>query len=313
MIRVGVLRGGNLNGHGKSVAIGGRILDILNSSDLKDKYKAYDIYLDKNMNFHLNGVLISLEKLHHNIDVVFNALFANEDGKIQQLLHSWNLPHTSSDIFPTARLNNKFLYKEHVLRSGFNTPSHIVVKKCEIADQDSWANVNSKQIWKLMPPPWVVTSVDNNIDLKIICNTYPNLVEVLHTSLARDNDLLIEERITGKELVFHTLENLRNQSQYKFPLIEKKNNDEYVYPSSLNQEERNKLEKNIENIHNEFGLDHYSQIHLTLSPGGKIYINKINTIPDMSSNSAFTKALDVVGVNENHAIDTLIINALRIK
>ncbi len=77
------------------------------------------------------GTEINWGDLHHLIDVAFLALHGlfGEDGQIQGLLETLNIPYTGSDIFPCATGMNKGLQKRLMSNAGFETPEFLVIKK----------------------------------------------------------------------------------------------------------------------------------------------------------------------------------------
>jgi D-alanine-D-alanine ligase len=87
VLRVGVLRGGPSAEHGVSLDSGASVIKAINEK-LSDKYRAYDIIIDKDGNWFLDNSPISIAGLHSRVDLVFNALHGpyGEDGKVQTLL-----------------------------------------------------------------------------------------------------------------------------------------------------------------------------------------------------------------------------------
>lgn len=65
------------------------------------------------------------------IDVAFLTLhgYYGEDGQIQGLLESLNIPYTGSGIFPSAFGMNKALQKKIMARSGWNTPAFLNIPR----------------------------------------------------------------------------------------------------------------------------------------------------------------------------------------
>jgi D-alanine-D-alanine ligase-like ATP-grasp enzyme len=123
MIKVGVIRARNL------LQQVGRFFLFCVVIEFKDKYKVFDMLLDKEGILHINGLPINVEEYTFKVDVVFNALHGDfgADGKLQQILEHWNIPYTGSGIFPSAMSSNRKLakYKFHSL--GLNTPPYIIV------------------------------------------------------------------------------------------------------------------------------------------------------------------------------------------
>src|SRR3989338_5863250 len=93
-IKVAVLRGGPSPLYDISLKTGAHVLKLLESSP--DKYEPLDIFISKEGEWHTRGVGKEPHKALAYSDLVFNALHGayGEDGQVQQLLDSMNIPYT---------------------------------------------------------------------------------------------------------------------------------------------------------------------------------------------------------------------------
>ena len=158
MIRVGVLRGGLSDEFKISIKTGGNILQRLSS----DKYKAVDVLITPDGQWHLNGVPKDANDIAINIDVAFNALHGEhgEDGNISQKLERLGVPYTGSQAMPSALAVNKIFTKEVLARAGIKTPPGMLIEdyrdSTSEGDREEKVHELALKIFKSIPSPWIL-------------------------------------------------------------------------------------------------------------------------------------------------------------
>jgi len=117
------MRGGPNSEYEVSLATGGSVLAALRGK-LADKYRAYDILIDKSGRWHIDGMPADQYDIAHRFDVIFNALHGSygEDGKVQQILEAHGIKFTGSDSLASAVGMNKNLSKNVFKNNGLKTP-----------------------------------------------------------------------------------------------------------------------------------------------------------------------------------------------
>jgi len=225
MIKVGVIRGGISGEHDVSLASGSQVLFHLRSPAMNDKYKAVDIFIDRDGLWHINGIPTTLNKIIHKVDVLFNALHGDygEDGKIQQELEAWNIPYTGSRPLASAISYNKFLTKLEFSKLGIKTPKHLLFP----AYQDDFDGPRAKygerkarEVWEKLPPPWIVKPLIGGSSMGIhVCYTFKDLIVAFDDSIDQKVSVLVEEFIKGKEATVGVVNHFRNRDVYVLPPI----------------------------------------------------------------------------------------------
>ena len=311
MIKVGVIRGGFSNEYELSLKTGASTLSCLRSSPLNEKYKAVDIFIDKNGIWHINGIPTDISKLSHKVDVVFNALHGDygEDGKVQQELELWGIPYTGSGPLASSIGYNKLLTKEFFARLGVNTPKHILIS-AYLEDMDGpkseYAQKKSHEVLSLLPPPWVVKPLTGGSGMGIhLCKTYNDLVFAFQTGVNEKISVLVEELIEGKKASVTVLDNFRNKEIYTLPPIEIKISED-TCPGNFTKVEKAELERLASLIHNELDLSHYSQSDFIIHPKKGIYALEVNTLLKISQESKVLKSLHAVGSNISEFLDHIL-------
>jgi D-alanine-D-alanine ligase len=327
MIRVGVIRGGISDEYGISLKTGGNILSNIRNSYLKDKYLPYDIFIDKNGIWHLNGIPVSIGELCEKIDVAFNALHGSygEDGKIQRELEYYNIPFTGSDSTVSNIGYNKSLSKKVFESIGLKTPKHMLFS-AYLEDLDGpknfYAIKKAKEVIKNIPPPWIVKPVCGGSSMGVfVCKDFVDLVRAFENGVNQKTSVIVEELIAGREASVVTIENLRDNDIYTCPPVEiripKEKSffdfdskyikvSEKVCPANFSFEEKKELERLARIIHLNMNISHYSNHDFIIHPQKGIYVLEVNTLPGLTEHSILPKALLSVGLDLPEFIDHII-------
>ncbi|MDE2188697.1 MAG: hypothetical protein KGJ35_03140, partial [Patescibacteria group bacterium] len=153
--RVGVIRGGPSSEYEISLQTGSAVLNVLDN----ERYEPVDIVISKEGLWHINGLVHEPHQALRKVDVVFNALHGNygEDGKLQHLLETHNIPFTGSGSLVSAITMNKVLAKDRLRESGLKVPAHIVVERAPLEEaltngEDAVAHIYHLAHSKFAPP-----------------------------------------------------------------------------------------------------------------------------------------------------------------
>ncbi len=305
-IRVGVLRGGPSNEYDISLESGKEILSALRTH-FSDQYHARDIFIDKQGNWHIDGVPHAPEQAITKIDVVFNALHGayGEDGKIQHFLEVHGVPFTGSGSLGSAVGMNKVLTKNMFQAHGIKTPRWKEISAAEIINNTDEVVRMLFNSWHL---PLIVKPVASSSSVGVsLVRSYQELPEALAAAVIHGN-VLIEEYIPGVEATCGVIEDFRGHELYSLPPIEirphasffdhaGKYNGKYeeIVPARFSLETKKELEDLARAIHRVLGLRHYSRSDFIIHPRRGIYVLETNTLPGLTSESLVPKALRAVG------------------
>lgn len=311
-IRVGVLRGGPSAEYEVSLRTGGNVL-----KHLPEKYQKRDILLTKEGQWYLNGFLKAPDKIFLSVDVIFNALHGQfgEDGKVQRLLETFNVPYTGSSVFASALAMNKILSRESFRQAGLRTPRSYIIKKSE-SIYDS-----ALKIFQRLGPSFVVKPASRGSSVGVsAAHNFHQLLDAIESAFVYDDNVLVEEFLIGREATCGVLENFRGKEHYVLPAIEiiPKNPDslfnyqakydgssQEICPADFNLETKREIEEIAQKAHEILGCRHYSRSDMIVSPNG-IYLLEINTLPGLTSESLIPKAAHAVGLSFPDLLDHLI-------
>ncbi len=327
MIKVGVVRGGPSSEYEVSLKTGSNILTHLRGDKLNKKYKAIDIFIDRDGTWHKNGLPVSIEQVFHSVDVIFNALhgYYGEDGKIQQVLGEWGIPYTGSTSFASALGFNKALSKEQFGILGIKTPKYIlfpVYQKDIDGPLNKYIKNKARVVIGRISPPWIVKPLTGGSSVGMsLCRTFPELLSTFEKIIEIKSSILIEEFIEGKEATVGILENFRDRNIYILPPIEIRvpktssffdftakysGQAEEICPGNFTSIEKEELGRLASLIHTGLNLSHYSRSDFIIHPQKGIYALEVNTLPGLTDESLLPKSLDAIGSDMPELIDHLI-------
>jgi D-alanine-D-alanine ligase len=322
-IRVGILRGGPSSEYQVSLNSGAGVLKALREN-YDDRYHPRDIFIDKRGVWHMEGLEVAPHDVLHRVDVVFNALHGTygEDGKVQHLLESHQIPFTGSGSMGSAVGMNKALTKRLFMDHGIKTPLARLVMSADV--RDNLIGV-TKEVFGMCMMPAVIKPVSSGSSVGVsIAQTMNQVAEALLLASNEGEEILIEEFISGVEATCGVIEGFRNHGVYALPPIEIRphtgffdysakyhGKSQEIVPSTFSPEVKRKLEELARTIHSAMGLRHYSRSDFIVHPKRGIYALEVNTLPGLTEESLVPKALKAVGSDLHEFADHIIQLALQ--
>lgn len=332
MLRVGVLRGGPSNEYEVSLATGASVLSAL-QNQLSEKYTPVDILITRDGVWNMQGKEIKPQDLMQRVDVLWNALhgFYGEDGQVQQLLESLQIPYTGSGPLASALGMNKKFSKTYGAIDGIKTPHDYVVRDMrEVApttDPSVYLKEEVQKIFLKLSPPWVVKPLSGGSSLGVsIVKTQSELLDALTILGEYPGDILVEEYLFGKEATVSVLDDYRGEKIYSaLPIEIRTPKDRFfdyemkyggeaqeISPGNFSAEEKNTLQEAAKIIHRALGLRHYSRSDFIVTPRG-VYFLEVNTHPGLTNQSLLPKALAPLGIEFHEFIEHILNLALQKK
>lgn len=314
--RVAVLRGGPSSEYDVSLNTGANVLRALSP-----KYKVKDILIDKSGRWHMDGLPATPEKVCRASDVAFIAMHGEfgEDGQVQRILHRFGMPYIGSKSWPSSVALNKALSKDYFRQNGIRTPYGFLVSRDENEDD------LVRKIFSKISPPWFVKPNSGGSSVGAsLCRNTRELAEGLRRAFQYGNLAMVEECVSGREATCGVIEDFRDKRHYAlFPIeIIKPNEKDFfdyqckydgttreICPGNFTQEEKREIQDVAVKIHRALGLRHYSRSDFIVSRRG-IYALEVNTLPGLTAESLFPKAMAAVGCDYAGFLDHLISLAL---
>lgn len=299
-IRVAVLRGGPSHEYEDSLKTGARILSLLNEN--KGRYKPIDIFISKDGEWHYNGAVYKPEDALWHSHMVWNALHGpfGEDGQVQKILESMEVPFSGSERGPSFLSINKELAKNIFKSEGLHTPGH------ELLTRDTLNEDKLVEIFRNYLHPVVVKpSTGSGWAAVRPVYTYPELKEAIESAFRHSPKVLVEEFVRGKAASCVVVEGARGEELHALMPVEI-GKEEDSCPGSFSTDENKELEEAAKLAHRALGMRHYSVSDFIVTSKGKIYILETNSSPKLHEDSLSHKALGATGWKPHHFLDHIV-------
>lgn len=242
-------------------------------------------------------------------DAVFLAFHGpfGEDGTLQGLLQTLSIPYTGSGPLASALAMNKAMAKQLFQYHGLKTPRGIELKSGLI--RASIANA-VQAIEATLAYPLVVKPNLGGSSLGVSLADRPNeLEQALQLAVRYDADVLVEERLVGRELTCAVLEDVDGTTR-ALPVIEiiphrdrffdfaskyEDGGSDEICPADLTEEQSREVQHAALLAHQALGCRGFSRSDIFLTEGGPVVV-ETNTIPGMTPNSLLPKAARAAGI-----------------
>jgi D-alanine-D-alanine ligase-like ATP-grasp enzyme len=295
--RLGILRGGAGREYLYSLQKGGDIMSNINEN-LGDKYKTFDILIDKNHIWHFNGVPIIPADLTSKIDIVWNTTHPSYSN----ILESLYIPHVSTPSFPATLQNSKELLREHMKKLSVPMPRSVVLplyQKDFDGPVEEYVIRKAKEVFEKFSSPWIVKSYteDSNMGIHLV-KTFPELAAAIEDGVMHQKSILVEEFIAGKIASVHSVPMFRNEPIYTFPIGDTFGN--------FTPEEKEILSRLAQALHAHIGAKHYLKSDFVMNSKGRVYLLSIESTPDVRPDSHFWKACESAGTRPSQVIEHIL-------
>lgn len=313
--RIAVLRGGPSDEYDVSMQTGSAVLGALQDSE----YEPLDIVITRGGEWLSNGFPRQPKDVLAVTDAVFVALHGayGEDGTLQRFLDLYGTPYTGSAAFASSLAMNKILAKEHLYDMPIKMPAHMRVTSGRNTDIVRLAHT----LEDLLGPECVVKPVagGSSIGMRIVQGA-GELAKALQDALCERDEVLVEERIRGKEATCGVLERFRGEELYVLPAIEivppeeesfftyaakYSGKSDEICPGRFTAREKEEIARMAALVHATLGLSQYSRSDFIVADDG-IYFLEVNTLPGLTAESLMPKALGAVGSSHREFVHHLL-------
>lgn len=306
--------GGTSNEREVSLWSGGQVISNLS----QDLYEVSKIEITTDGKWLLNNktflTIFPDRDLKQRFDVIFIALHGafGEDGKVQAILDTLQIPYTGSGVLASALGMNKAKTMELLMSHKVRMPRTISLQK----DNE-------------MPTitfPCVVkpNTAGSSVGVSIVKNK-KELNPALHKAFKEDKIALIQEYIEGRELTCAVAGNSSDNNlialppieivspgtffDYKAKYLSKKTRE--ICPAPIDKKISAELISLSKKVHLALGCDGLTRSDFILSKkNNKLYFLEINTIPGLTEASLCPKAAKAAGMSFPEFLDKQIKLAL---
>lgn len=219
-----------------------------------------------------------------------------EDGEIQGVLQSLDLPYTGSDLTGAVLSMNKMLSKQVWLHEGLPTANF---------EQVTNESQSSEVITKL-GLPLIIKPVNEGSSIGMTkVNSTNELAKAIQTATEFDAEVIAESWITGKEYTVAILDEialpvieLRTPHEfYDFEAKYQSNTTEYLCPCDLSEYEAEECQQFAIRAFNALRMSGWGRIDFMRDEKGQFYLLEANSIPGMTDHSLVPMAAKQAGID----------------
>ncbi len=299
--KIGIMMGGISGEREVSLRSGKGVLESL----LKQGYNAVGIDVGADVDQRLRA---------EKVEIAYIALHGKggEDGAIQGLLETLNIPYTGSGVRASALAMDKELTKLVIGQFGIPFAKTIYV------DRDR-ASECGKEILESIGLPVIVkpTSEGSSIGC-FIAHNETELRDGLEKFFASFNRGVAEQFISGREITvgvlgagnslraLPALELIPKNEYYDYEAKYTKGMTELICPAPLDEKTASLAAKYAVSTHLALGCHGVSRVDFIIDDGGNLYTLELNSIPGMTATSDLPEEI----MAEGGSYDSLVLEIL---
>ena len=298
---------------------------VLSGGISKERLISLDTGLQVAKELKKNGYRVKISEPDNNLkknikifqpNVVFNALHGQfgEDGYIQTILESFQIPYTHSGVIASSIAMDKEISKKIFIKNKIKTPKYFTYS------YDLPTSDLIKKIKKKLKFPVVVKPLNEGSSVNVyICNK-KNIIKTL-TSIKNYKKVMIEEFIGGREIQVAIMGNkklgaIELRPKRKFYDYKAKYNSsaktEHIIPVNLPSNKMKQLLDIALKAHKIIGCKGVTRSDFKFY-NGKFYLLEINTQPGMTKLSLVPEIAAYKGISFLKLIEWILIDASKKK
>jgi D-alanine-D-alanine ligase len=235
-----------------------------------------------------------------------------EDGVLQGLLRTIDLPFVGPDVLGSAVSMDKDVAKRLLRQAGLKVARDIVIRSGE-ASAWSYERVTAE-----LGSPVFVKPANMGSSVGVHKVSRADQFEAAITdAFFYDQKILIEEMITGREVECAVLGNenpkatvvgeIITPEEYSFDAkYENPDTAQLLVPTQVTPEELPRLQSIALQAFRALECEVMARVDMFLTPTGDIYVNEVNTLPGFTDISMYPQLWEASGLGYSDLIERLI-------
>lgn len=221
-----------------------------------------------------------------------------EDGSLQGALSLFNIPFTGSSAQGSALAMDKVRSKVMFVGANLPTAPFEIVRKNE--------DHNSAKLLSALGGHVMVKPANEGSSIGMAqAQTVLELEDALVTASEYDDEVLVEQWITGRELTVSILNDealpvieMRTPNEfYDYDAKYKSAETEYLCPAPIDQEVTAEIQKLAVEAFKLLGCSGWGRVDFILDESGTPNLLEVNTVPGMTTTSLVPKAAKAKGIS----------------
>ena len=248
-------------------------------------------------------------------DIVFLALHGEcgEDGRIQATLDLLGVPYTGSGYLGSGMAMDKSVTKRFMDAEGIRTaPWHNIV----------YSEADIPQLVEKLEVPCAVKTVNGGSSIGgELPDTKEKLADALHHMLRFGNHVVVEKKISGREIQVAVLgdtylpavEIIPKGAYFDYVSKYQKDGAVELCPAPITDEEWKQIGEMALKLHRALGLSVYSRTDFILDSEGRAWCLEVNTLPGMTPTSLVPQEAAQVGLSYGELCEKIVEESLRVR
>ena len=310
-MRVAVLSGGRSSEHDVSLRSGASVRRGLREAG----HGTVDVRIERSGEWRRDGEPVDLVPGGGLLgaDAVFPALHGafGEDGAIQGLLESLDVPYVGSDVLASAICMDKLSLKRLFAQQGIPQVEFAAVGEA------GWR----ERCAELGLPLWVKPSrMGSSVGITRV-GSLEELDAAVELALRHDPRVIVEASATGREVECSVLGNEDPRTSFPGEVVaksgwydfESKYGDdgmELLVPAPITAPQEDRVRELAATIFSLAGCSGLARCDFFVEPGGEVLVNEINTMPGFTETSVYAKLLEAGGLAYPDLCDRLVALAI---
>ncbi|MEM7109405.1 MAG: D-alanine--D-alanine ligase family protein [Bacteroidota bacterium] len=254
-------------------------------------------------------------------DLVFPVLHGTdgEDGSIQGLLQTINVPYAGSGVLGSSVAMSKLASKRLLQAAGIPTSKFIAYDYRQLED------IFFEGVRSRLGLPFMAKAANLGSSVGVVkVSDEKSFTLALKECFIYDSTVLFEEYIAGRELECSVMGNTDLKAslpaeivispQYEFYTYKAKYQDptavELKVPANLDAQTSEEIRKLSIQAYKALHCEDFARVDLFLTPENSIFINEVNTIPGFTNSSMFPMMWQEQGISFPELITTILKGAL---
>lgn len=248
-------------------------------------------------------------------DVVFLALHGScgEDGRMQATLDLLGVPYTGSNYLSSGMAMDKAITKRFMDDEGIRTAPWRDIYFTE---------ADIPRLAEELDTPCAVKIINGGSSIGVeLPESKAELTDTLHRMLQYGNHVIVEKKITGREIQVAVLgdcylpavEIIPKNSYFDYESKYQKGGAVEICPAPITDEQWKQVGQMALRLHKALGLSVYSRTDFILDEEGKAWCLEVNTLPGMTPTSLVPQEAAAVGIDYDSLCEKIVEESLRVR
>lgn len=251
-------------------------------------------------------IVATLQKM--GASVVFNAVHGKygEDGRLQAILESAAIPYTGCGLLASAVAMDKAATKRFLLTEGIPTPRCLIFNR---RSKEALESIKAKIVAELGERVVVKAASQGSSIGVYVLDKEDQIIDAMEEAFSYCNNVVVEERIVGKEITVGLLEEegkvitlpviwiAPHSGAYDYHSKYTKGATDYHCPAPFSEELTAEIQEAALRTYRALNLHGVARVDLMLDEANKPYVLEANTVPGMTATSLVPKAAQAVGIS----------------